>query len=201
MIKVGHYFHYVITHFGYIGIMIVLMLGIVGMPIPDELLLTYIGYQISTGVMSYPIAFVFSLIGAITGISISYLLGVKLGLPFLRKVGPTIHITDKRMEQTKMLFAKLGPAVLFICYFIPGVRHVAAFLAGANTYGWKKFAVYAYSGAFVWIFTFLAIGNYLGENWMMMKQYMDKYRAFFIVTFIFLICLLTFSWYYQQKKK
>lgn len=168
------------------------------MPIPDELLLTYVGYQISTGFMSYPIAFVFSFIGAITGISISYFLGVKLGLPFLRKVGPTIHITDKRMEQTKTLFAKLGPSVLFICYFIPGVRHVAAFLAGANAYDGKKFMVYAYSGAFVWILTFLTIGNYLGENWMTMKQYMDKYRAFFIVAFI---CLFTFYWYYQQKKK
>lgn len=197
----GHYLHYVIGHFGYIGIMIVLMLGIVGMPIPDELLLTYIGYQISTGFMSYPIAFAFSFIGAITGISISYFLGVKLGLPFLRKVGPKIHITEKRMEQTKTLFAKLGPSVLFICYFIPGVRHVAAFLAGANAYEWKKFTLYAYSGAFVWIFTFLTLGNYLGKNWMMMEQYMNKYRIFFIVVFIFLICLLTFYWYDQQKKK
>lgn len=196
-----HYLHYVIEHFGYIGIMIVLMLGIVGIPIPDELLLTYIGYQISTGLMSYPIAFAFSFIGAITGISISYFLGVKLGLPFLQKVGPKIHMTEKRMEQTKTLFAKLGPSVLFICYFIPGIRHVAAFFAGANAYSRKKFMVYAYSGALVWIVTFLAIGNYLGENWMMVKQYMGEYRAFFIVVFIFLIFLATFYWYDQQKKK
>jgi membrane protein DedA with SNARE-associated domain len=74
---VEHYLHYFIDHFGYIGIMIVLMLGIVGMPIPDELLLTYIGYRISTGSMSYPIAFVFSFIGAIAGISISYYLRSK----------------------------------------------------------------------------------------------------------------------------
>jgi len=61
--------------------------------------------------------------------------------------------------------------------------------------------LYAYSGAFVWIFTFLTLGNYLGKNWMMMEQYMNKYRIFFIVVFIFLICLLTFYWYDQQKKK
>ncbi|BDG42158.1 DedA family protein [Saccharococcus caldoxylosilyticus] len=196
-----HYLHYFINHFGYIGIMIVLMLGIVGMPIPDELLLTYVGYRISVGSLSYPIAFMCSFFGATIGISISYCLGVALGLPFLRKFGPKIHITEKRMEQTKTLFAKLGPSVLFICYFIPGIRHVAAFLAGANAYDWKKFMVYAYSGAFVWIFTFLAIGNYLGENWIKIKQYMDSYRSFFALFFIFLVVLLTLYWYYQQKKK
>jgi membrane protein DedA with SNARE-associated domain len=198
---VEHYLHYFIDHFGYIGIMIVLMLGIVGMPIPDELLLTYIGYRISTGSMSYPIAFVFSFIGAIAGISISYYLGVKLGLPFLQKIGPKIHITEKRIEQTKALFAKLGPSLLFICYFIPGIRHLAAFLAGFNAYDRKKFMLYAYSGAFVWIFTFLTIGNYLGNNWVMIKQYMDEYRTFFMIVFILLICLLTIYWFYQQKKK
>ncbi|QNU33534.1 DedA family protein [Geobacillus sp. 44C] len=195
-----HYLHYFIDHFGYIGIMVVLMLGIVGMPIPDELLLTYIGYRISTGSMSYPISFVFGFIGAIAGISISYYLGVKLGLPFLQKIGPKIHITEKRIEQTKALFAKLGPSVLFICYFIPGIRHLAAFLAGFNAYDRKKFMLYAYSGAFVWVFTFLTIGNYLGKNWIIIKQYMDEYRTFFMAVFILLICLLTIYWFYQQKR-
>jgi membrane protein DedA with SNARE-associated domain len=198
---VEHYLHYFIDHFGYIGIMVVLMLGIVGMPIPDELLLTYIGYRISTGSMSYPISFVFGFIGAIAGISISYYLGVKLGLPFLQKIGPKIHITEKRIEQTKALFAKLGPSVLFICYFIPGIRHLAAFLAGFNAYDRKKFMLYAYSGAFVWVFTFLTIGNYLGKNWIIIKQYMDEYRTFFMTVFILLICLLTIYWFHQQKKK
>jgi membrane protein DedA with SNARE-associated domain len=198
---VEHYLHYFIDHFGYIGIMVVLMLGIVGMPIPDELLLTYIGYRISTGSMSYPISFVFGFIGAIAGIFISYYLGVKLGLPFLQKIGPKIHITEKRIEQTKALFAKLGPSVLFICYFIPGIRHLAAFLAGFNAYDRKKFMLYAYSGAFVWVFTFLTIGNYLGKNWIIIKQYMDEYRTFFMTVFILLICLLTIYWFHQQKKK
>jgi membrane protein DedA with SNARE-associated domain len=198
---VEHYLHYFIDHFGYIGIMVVLMLGIVGMPIPDELLLTYIGYRISTGSMSYPISFVFGFIGAIAGISISYYLGVKLGLPFLQKIGPKIHITEKRIEQTKALFAKLGPSVLFICYFIPGIRHLAAFLAGFNAYDRKKFMLYAYSGAFVWVFTFLTIGNYLGKNWIIIKQYMDEYRTFFMTVFILLICLFTIYWFHQQKKK
>lgn len=103
-----HYLHHLVDHFGYIGIMIALMLGIVGLPIPDELLLTYAGYRVSTGSFSYPLAFLFCWLGAVIGISLSYTLGIAFGLPFLHRFGPKLHVTEKRLEQTKALFVKLG---------------------------------------------------------------------------------------------
>lgn len=33
-----------ITHYGYVAIFVLLMLGIVGLPVPDEALLTFVGY-------------------------------------------------------------------------------------------------------------------------------------------------------------
>src|SRR5699024_9514200 len=62
-------------------------------------------------------------------------------------------------------FDKYGKYMLFICYFIPGVRHVAAYIAGITYFSFKRFAIYAYSGAFVWVLTFLILGNRLGRNW------------------------------------
>lgn len=41
-----------IAHYGYFGIIIALAGGIVGLPIPDEFLLTFVGYNVSKGVMS-----------------------------------------------------------------------------------------------------------------------------------------------------
>ena len=41
-----------IAHYGYFGIVIALAGGIVGLPIPDEFLLTFVGYNVSKGVMS-----------------------------------------------------------------------------------------------------------------------------------------------------
>lgn len=46
-----------IAHYGYFGIVIALAGGIVGLPIPDEFLLTFVGYNVSKGVMSGTAAF------------------------------------------------------------------------------------------------------------------------------------------------
>jgi membrane protein DedA with SNARE-associated domain len=40
---------YWVTHYGYGGIFVLLMLGIVGIPIPDESLLAFAGYLVSKG--------------------------------------------------------------------------------------------------------------------------------------------------------
>jgi membrane protein DedA with SNARE-associated domain len=195
------YWHHLIEHFGYVGIMVALMLGIVGLPIPDELLLTYAGYRVSTGAFSYPLAFLACWLGAIAGISLSYILGITLGLPFLHKFGPKFHLTEKRLAQTKALFSKLGPSVLFVCYFIPGVRHVAAFWAGTNAYSWRKFALFAYSGAMVWVAVFLTIGAYFESRWTEVKQYVHTYRLPVVLAFLAVVAFATLYWCIQQKRK
>lgn len=92
---------------------------------------------------------------ATIGISMSYLLGNKLGTPFLRKFGPKLHLTEKRINTTRKLFDSFSPYILFIGYFIPGVRHITAYLAGINCLPYKKFALFTYSGAVLWGFTFV----------------------------------------------
>ena len=43
-----------IAQYGYGAIFVLLMLGVVGLPVPDETLLVYCGYLISKGVMNPP---------------------------------------------------------------------------------------------------------------------------------------------------
>lgn len=191
--------HHFIEQFGYIGIIIALAGGIIGLPVPDEVLLTYVGYNVSTGTMSYSLALTCSFAGALLGITISYYLGIRLGLPFLHKFGPKVHITEKRIEQTKTLFTKMGPFVLFIGYFIPGIRHVSAFLAGINEYRFKKFATFAYTGAFFWVFTFITLGMTLGRDWKIVRYYAEHYSIYLILLLIIVASIGAF--FYSRTKK
>src|SRR5690625_1850621 len=95
-----------ISQYGYIAIIVIFSLGIIGLPIPDEVILTYLGYIISMDGMKFSITFVAALIGAVAGISISYFLGVKLGEPFIRRYGPKLFISDKTIDRTNRLFRK-----------------------------------------------------------------------------------------------
>ena len=79
---------YLLQHFGYFGIIIALLGGIIGLPIPDEVLLAYVGYHVYLGKMVYLTSLLCAFSGAVGGITLSYFLGIKLGLPFFTQIRP-----------------------------------------------------------------------------------------------------------------
>ncbi|MCM3673784.1 MULTISPECIES: DedA family protein [Peribacillus] len=185
---------YLLEHYGYLGIIVGLIGGIVGIPIPDEVLLTYIGYNVFQGELSYLISIVSAFVGATGGISLSYFIGYKFGLPLLEKFGPKLHITEPKIIKTKKLFKKFGPYLLLFGYFIPGVRHLTAYIAAVNRFPFRKFVVYAYTGALIWIFTFITLGRILGGNWNKVELYMSTYCIYLITSLLILSILIYFLW-------
>jgi len=194
-----HQLTYLLSHFGYYGIILALIGGIIGLPLPDEILLTFIGYCVFQGNIAYIPSLLSAFLGTSGGISLSYLLGIKLGLPFLTRFGPRLHITEDRINKTRQLFTKLGPYLLFIGYFIPGIRHITAYLAGINGYSFKKFARYAYPGALLWSFTFITLGRSLGGNWKIIAMYISKYRIYLMLAAVSMIWGAYLFWKRRQK--
>ncbi|MBY0124079.1 DedA family protein [Bacillus sp. S/N-304-OC-R1] len=194
-----HHIINLLEHFGYFGIILALIGGIIGLPVPDEVLLTYVGFNVYQGKLSYLLSLLSAFTGAIGGISFSYLLGIKLGLPFLQKYGPKIHINEQKINRAKKLFNKIGPILLLIGYFIPGIRHVTAYLAGINSYSFKKFALFAYSGAIIWGFFFITLGRILGKNWHMVEHYVSKF-SMVLIPIILLGLIVTFYIVWKRKK-
>ncbi|GIN63255.1 alkaline phosphatase [Robertmurraya siralis] len=154
-----------IEHYGYTAIFITLILGIVGLPLPDEILLTYVGYNVFLGTLSLKYSLITAMVGAIMGISVSYLLGLKLGLPFIKRFGPKLNITETRIEWAQNSFKAYGGFFLIVGYFLPGVRHITAYLAGMSTYRYFSFALFASIGAIIWTSSFILLGVFLGNNW------------------------------------
>lgn len=151
--------------YGYVGIFFSLALGVIGLPIPDEVLMAYAGYAVSRGILNLPFTLLSAFLGASVGISVSYAIAAKWGLPLLLKVGPYLHVTPKKIESTQKMFARYGPYLLFLGYFLPGVRHITAYLAGVASMDFRRFAGFAYAGALLWSLTFLMLGRVLGKEW------------------------------------
>jgi membrane protein DedA with SNARE-associated domain len=153
-----------ISHYGYLGIFSLLMLGIIGLPVPDETLLTLSGYLIFHGELKLIPTFLSAFLGSIAGISVSYAIGSTFGHHILIKYGHFVHITEERMEKAHLWFEKIGRWSLLVGYFIPGVRHVVAIFAGTSELQIWEFALFAYSGGFIWTVTFLSIGYFFGKH-------------------------------------
>ncbi|WBX81585.1 DedA family protein [Virgibacillus salarius] len=190
-----------VAHYGYIGIFIVLILGIIGLPIPDEFLLTYVGYSVFAGRMSLSLSLLVAILGSVIGISISYFLGQKLGLPFIKRFGPKVHITEKNITWVQHSFRKFGGFFLLTGYFIPRVRHITAYMAGITSYRYLYFSIFAYIGAMIWVSTFIFLGMILGNNWEVIKHvFLHSTKIFWIMLFIIILYIYGKRWAKKREK-
>lgn len=71
-----------ISNYGYFAIYGLLAIGIIGLPVPDEFMLTFVGYLSSISVLNVQGAFLVSFLGSISGMLVSYFIGKKVGKPF-----------------------------------------------------------------------------------------------------------------------
>ena len=154
-----------ITQYGYGAIFVLLMLGIVGLPVPDETLLTFAGYLVFKQKLTFLPTVATAFLGSSCGITVSYACGRGLGLHLVRKVGPLLRLKPEHVSQVQTWFARWGKYTLIIGYFVPGVRHLTAFVAGSSKLPLPVFTLFAYSGALVWTSSFIGLGYLFGEEW------------------------------------
>jgi membrane protein DedA with SNARE-associated domain len=176
-------FTWVAAH-GYWALYLLLALGVVGLPIPDETLLVFTGYLIGRGTLHPVGAFAAAVAGAWTGISGSYFIGRTLGVGAVHRYGKYVHLTESRLAKVHMWFDRIGHWMLFIGYYIIGVRHFTAVVAGMSRVAYPTFIAYAWSGGAIWVGTFLTLGYFLGENWRQIAELVHTYIAYASVAVI-----------------
>jgi len=168
-----------LSHYGYAGLFGLLVLGVVGLPIPDETLLVFSGYLISTGRLHPAPAFLAGFAGAVCGISLSYMIGRTLGHRVVLRYGRFFHLTEARLDRVHRWFQRVGDWLLTIGYFVPGVRHFTALVAGMSELEYGTFARFAYAGAAIWVATFLLVGYFVGEHWRAAIELVHRYTLAF----------------------
>lgn len=189
-----------ISHYGYPAIFGLLMLGIVGLPVPDETLLTFTGYLIFAGHLKIVPACVTVLLGTTCGITVSYILGRTFGLALIHRFGKYIHLTEARLAKAHAFFERAGHWSLTFGYFVPGVRHLTAYAAGVSYLEPHIFALFAYAGACLWAGTFLTLGYFLGDRWQVVSAQIHHHLLIATVVAAVLIALYL-AWRKLQAKR
>jgi membrane protein DedA with SNARE-associated domain len=164
-----------ITQYGYGAIFCLLVLGIVGLPVPDETLLTFAGYLIYRHKLELLPAFLSALAGSACGISISYWLGRAFGMKLIHRFGKYLRLREEYVVRAHAWFERVGHWSLTFGYFVPGVRHFTAYAAGIADVKPSMFALFAYSGAVLWVATFLTLGYFLGDRWEVVVREIHHY--------------------------
>jgi membrane protein DedA with SNARE-associated domain len=164
-----------LAHYGYVGIFGLLMLGIVGVPVPDETLLMFAGFLVFKQELAALPAFAAGFLGSICGITVSYALGRLLGPYLVTRLGHVFHLEPAQLDQVRSWYERRGKYGLVISYFIPGIRHLAAYVAGSSRLPLLVFVNYAYLGGVLWSGSFITLGYVLGDEWEQMSASIHRY--------------------------
>ncbi len=192
-----------VATYGYFAIFALLVLGIVGLPVPDEFLLTGCGYLIYRGDLHPVPTFASALAGSISGITCSYIIGRTLGWKFLHsRAGRLLHIPDRQIQRVHDWFNRIGHWALMIGYFVPGVRHFTAIVAGTSKLEYHGFAAFAYGGALLWVSTFLFLGYHFGSRWEEMLRATEHHlKQGSAVAGVLIVAYLVLAYVRRRKRR
>lgn len=186
-----------VDQFGYIVLFIALLFETIAIPLPGELLMTYSGFLVYQEHLNWAFSVLVAGIGTSIGMTISYGIGYKLGTPFFKKHGHRFHMGPERIEKTARWFSKHGNKLLIIAYFIPGVRHITGYFSGITQLPFRTYALFAYSGAFLWVSTFITLGKILGPQW---EQFHTSVTKYLIIGSIIAAVILIVVYVYKRYK-
>src|ERR1019366_4235323 len=115
----------------------------------------------------------------------------------LRHIPPLQRHVASHLPEAHEWFERFGKWTLFFGYFIAGVRHFTALVAGTSGLEPEIFAMYAYPGGCLWVACFLTIGYYLGDGWQHISGRFDA----IVLAVALLIAVAGFVWWRKNKKQ
>jgi membrane protein DedA with SNARE-associated domain len=148
-----------IGQYGYAALFFALWLGIVGMPIPDEVVVMTGGAVTANGLLQLVPAFFTTYLGVISGLSLGYVLGRFVGTPVLEKLKRKKNM-EAYLLTSERLIHKYGQFALVISYFLPVVRHVVPYIVGLNKMPFRRYSLISFSTGLVWTLIFFTVGRF-----------------------------------------
>jgi len=130
----------------------------VGLFAPGETAVVLGGVVAAHGQVDLALILLLTWAGAASGDLVSFILGRRLGRPFVVGRGPRLGLTAARLERVEGFFDRHGPKAILAGRFVGIVRAVAPFLAGASRMRPRAFVPWSLLGTAVWSATFILVG-------------------------------------------
>ena len=164
-----------IGHWGYIAIFVVVILGNVGLPLPEETVLAVAGYLVWRGELNLGAVLVVGVVSAVTGDNLGYWLGRRYGRKALPRYARWVLGHPERLQSMEAFVERRGPFAVFVARFIPGIRFMAGPLAGGLGLRFLPFLTANVLGALVYVPVAVAGGYVLGLG---LGKYVEYARRF-----------------------
>ena len=136
----------------------------IGLAVPGETAVVVGGVVAASGDVELVPMIGLVWIAAAAGDLVSFLIGRRLGRPFLERHGPRVRIDAGRLEQVEHFYAHHGGSAVLLGRFVGIVRAVSPFVAGASGFEMRRFIPWSLVGTLAWAATFTLVGYGFSES-------------------------------------
>ncbi|MGA7927709.1 MAG: DedA family protein [Candidatus Sulfotelmatobacter sp.] len=182
-----------VVHYGYWAVAVLLLLENAGLPLPGEtvlLLASFLAY--SEHELALPWVIVVGTLATTLGGELGYALGRHGGRPLIERYRHVFSIRAESVARGEKLFDRYGSATVFLARFIFGMRVLASLLAGALHMPWRKFVLFNFLGAAVWVTAICGAGYLFGGHVGRLAH--DLKRFDLLVAIVLVVAALLWWW-------
>ncbi len=181
------------TQHGYWTLAITLLLENAGIPLPGETMLlfaSFLAYQHHE--LNLGLIILVGTLACTFGDNLGYWIGFCGGRPLLHRYQSVFRISDQKIERGEELFERFGPATVFFARFVFGMRVIAGPLAGVLRMQWRRFVLFNFLGAVVWVTVISCIGYSFGLHWQRLVEIVSRLN---LAVFVVAVVIVAYAWW------
>lgn len=135
-----------------------------GLPLPGETSLIAASLLAARhGGVQIEVVIAIAAVAAIVGDNVGFALGRRGGRWLHRREGRWSVARKAYLERGEQFFDRHGPKAVFLARWVPGLRVVGAWLAGANKMRWRSFLLWNAVGGIAWAVSVGLVAYLLGQ--------------------------------------
>ncbi len=192
----GRFIIAVISHSGYLGILLLMSIESACIPLPSEVIMPFSGYLVSIGRFKLGWVALAGVLGCNVGSAVAYYVGSLGGRPLVEKYGRYVLMTRHDLEVADRWFARYGDWAVFIARLLPVVRTFIALPAGIARMNFLRFNIYTFLGSLPWCLALAYAGLKLGERWMILREYFHRFD-----TALAILIVVAAAWFIRNRWK
>lgn len=188
-----------VVHYGYWAVGATLLLENTGVPVPGEtilLLASFLAYSQRELQLSWII--VVGTIAATCGDNLGFIAGFYGGRRLLDRYQHVFRIRNETVRRGERLFERYGAVTVFFARFVFGMRIIAGPMAGVLRMPWRKFLIFNFLGATVWVVVISSCGYLFGRHWEHLER---NVKRFDLVAAVVLVIAFVWVWWRNQRKE
>ena len=186
----------VISHSGYVGIVLLMSIESACIPLPSELIMPFGGYLVFEGTFKLLWVATAGAIGCNLGSLVAYEIGFFGGRPLVERFGHWILMTRRELDTADRFFARWGYLAVFIARLLPVIRTFIAFPAGVARMDFLRFNVFTFLGSLPWCLALAYAGVKLGERWETLRSYFHRFD-----TVLAVLIVIAVVWFVYDRWK